>query len=87
MKLVATDTKVTIKWFVYAGEEKMRYTSTMRGTWGYDAECSCGWATKTGGAIRSCVLLEVQKHKRFEHNYAYDFDIDYSKIIIREVGN
>jgi hypothetical protein len=73
MKLVATDTKVTIKWFVYAGEEKIRYTSTMRGTWGYDAECSCGWATKTGGAIKRSVLADVQMHKRLEHNYTTNY--------------
>ena len=73
MKLVATDTKVTIKWFVYAGEEKIRYTSTMRGTWGYDAECSCGWKTTTGGAIKRCVLEEVAMHKRLEHNYITNY--------------
>jgi hypothetical protein len=73
MKLIATDTKVTIKWFVYAGEEKMRYTSTMRGTWGYDAECSCGWATKTGGAIKRSVLQDVAMHKIMEHNYSRKF--------------
>jgi hypothetical protein len=71
MKLVATDQKVQIKWFVYAGEEMISYNSTMRGTWGWDATCSCGWATKTGGAIRSSVLAEVQNHKRFDHNYSY----------------
>lgn len=69
MKLVATDTKVTIKWFVYAGEEKIRYNSTMRGTWGYDAECSCGWKTTTGGAIKRSVVEDVELHKIMEHHY------------------
>jgi hypothetical protein len=73
MKLVATDTKVTIKWFVYAGTEKIRYNATMRGTWGYDAECSCGWTTKTGGAIKRCVLEEVYYHKIMDHNYTRTF--------------
>ncbi len=73
MKLVATDTKVTIKWFVYAGEEKMRYTSSMRGTWGYDAECSCGWQTRTGGAVKRSVLEDVKWHKIMEHNYTRTF--------------
>jgi len=68
-KLVPTDTKVTIKWFVYSGNEKIRYESTMRGTWGYDAECSCGWKTVTGGASRSFVEYEVEFHKRYDHNY------------------
>lgn len=71
MKLVATDTKVTIKWFVYAGSEKIRYTSSMCGTWGYDAECSCGWQSRTGGATKRCVLEEVQSHKTTEHGYKW----------------
>ena len=71
MKMYATDTKVTIKWFVYAGEEKIAHNATMRGTWGYDAECSCGWKTTTGGAIKSSVIEEVQSHKFSEHNYTY----------------
>ena len=72
IKLVPTDTKVTIKWFVWAGNEKIRYNSTMRGTWGYDAECSCGWETKTGGATKSSVEADVQLHKTFDHNYVYN---------------
>lgn len=79
MKLVATDTKVTVKWFVYAGEEKIRYTSTMRGAWGYDAVCSCGYETKTGGGVRRYVLELMEDHKRFEHNYAYIFNSEYTK--------
>jgi hypothetical protein len=71
MKLYATDTKVRIKWFVYSGDEKIPYESSMRGTWGFDAECSCGWKTKTGGAIRSSVISEVQLHKTMEHGYSY----------------
>jgi hypothetical protein len=69
MKLVATDTKVTIKWFVYAGAEKIRYNASMRGTWGFDAECSCGWQSRTGGAIKASVLEEVKWHKIMDHNY------------------
>ena len=72
MKLYATDTKVTIKWFVYAGEEKIRYNASMRGTWGFDAECSCGWKTTTGGAVKSSVISEVELHKTMEHNYTYN---------------
>jgi hypothetical protein len=71
MKLVPTDEKVQIKWFAVFADG-----STMRNVQGFshdawDVTCSCGWATKTGGAIRSSVLLEVQKHKRFDHNYSY----------------
>lgn len=71
MKLVATDTKVTIKWFVYAGEEKIARTSSMRGRWGYDAECSCGYETKTGGGVRTWVESMIEDHKRLEHNYTW----------------
>lgn len=53
-----------IKWWVYAGGERIRHTSTMRGTWGYDATCSCGWDTRTGGAVRRYVQDEVDTHKR-----------------------
>lgn len=52
-----------IKWFVYAGTEKIRHTSTMRGLWGYDVECSCGWVTKTGGATKSYIKDQVWFHK------------------------
>lgn len=71
MKIYSTDQKVTIKWFVWAGDQKMRHESSMRGTWGWDAECSCGWQTRTGGAIRSSVESDVQLHKTMEHNYSY----------------
>ena len=71
MKLQATAEKVTISWFVYAGSEKIPHTRSMAGTWGYDATCSCGWETRTGGATRSCVEEEVQFHKSSEHGYAW----------------
>ena len=72
MKLVATDQKVTIKWFVYSMGEKLPRTAAMRGAWdGYDFECSCGYQSKTGGAIKACVTEMMEKHKMFEHNYTY----------------
>jgi hypothetical protein len=73
MKLVATDTKIQIKWFVYAGEEKIAYQSSLRGTYGYDATCSCGWESKTGGGVRTWVKDLVETHKRLEHNYSWVF--------------
>lgn len=72
MKLVAKDTKVTIKWFVWSGDVKMPYESSMRGTWGFDAKCSCGWETRTGGAVRSSVQSDVNTHKFSEHGYRYE---------------
>jgi hypothetical protein len=57
-----------ISWFVWSGGEKLRRTATMRGWWpGYDAECSCGWATNTGGAIRAYIQREVWFHKHIDH--------------------
>lgn len=52
-----------ITWYVYAGAEKIRRTGTMRGSWGYDVDCSCGWSTKTGGALRRYVEDLVWEHK------------------------
>ena len=78
MKLVATDTKVTIKWFVYDGNDKIRHNSTMRGNWGWDAECSCGWMTRTGGASKPFVQFEVDYHKRFDHNYKMQSSYNYN---------
>jgi len=71
MKLVPSTTKASIKWFVYAGEEKIRYNKTMRGAWGYDVTCSCGWETKTGGGVRSWIEEEIYAHKRFDHGYQW----------------
>ena len=73
MKLVPTAEKVTIKWFVWSCDQKMPRESSMRGTWGYDAECSCGWRTNTGGATRSCIQNEIENHKRFDHDYQMVF--------------
>lgn len=53
----------SIRWYVYAGSERIPYTSTMRGTWGYDAVCSCGWDSKTGGGVRRWVQEKVADHK------------------------
>ena len=74
MKLVSTTEKVTIKWFVYSMGHKLPRTASMRGSWdGYDVACSCGWESKTGGAIKSCVTDLMEKHKRIEHDYEWDF--------------
>ena len=51
----------------------------MRGAWGYDAECSCGYTTKTGGGVRRYVLELMEDHKRFEHNYTWSFASDRAK--------
>lgn len=53
-----------MRWFVYAGGERIPRTSTMRGAWGHDVVCSCGWETKTGGATKSYIDGEIWHHKR-----------------------
>ena len=52
-----------ITWWVYAGAERIRRTARMRGTWGYDATCSCGWDSRTGGAVKRYVADKVEDHK------------------------
>lgn len=39
-----------------------RRTAYMRG-FGFDVRCSCGWDSKTGGAVKSYVEEEVRKHR------------------------
>jgi hypothetical protein len=35
----------------------------MRGLWGYDVDCSCGWRTRTGGGTRRAVADELWFHR------------------------
>ena len=69
MKIYPTAEKVIIKWFAVSMGERIPATKSMRGTWGWDATCSCGWDSKTGGAIRSSVEQDVRLHKIMEHDY------------------
>lgn len=58
-----------IRWFVYAGGygqplTKIPHTASMRGHWpGWDAECECGWESRTGGATKASVQRDVRAHK------------------------
>lgn len=56
-----------IRWYVWVGEGEGRHMipreSTMRGLWGYDVKCSCGWWTGTGGAVERYIRDEVWFHK------------------------
>lgn len=71
MKLVPTKEKVQIKWFVWAGGEMFPKESSMISYVGYDFECSCGYKSHTGGAIKSYIKGEIDAHKRFEHDYEW----------------
>jgi hypothetical protein len=67
-----TDVVHRIRWYVWAwnadgSHERFRHAATMRGTWGWDVECSCGWETRTGGATKGYIRNQVWNHK-FEHN-------------------
>jgi hypothetical protein len=52
-----------IRWWVVIEGERIPRTAAMRGSWGYDATCSCGWQTRTGGAVRSYIAAEVATHR------------------------
>jgi hypothetical protein len=65
MNLISPDTMRAHRatWWVYAGREKIRYQKSMRGTWGYDVTCTCGWSSHTGGATRGSVQRELDDHR------------------------
>jgi hypothetical protein len=55
-------------WYVYAWNgqgqyERLRHAAVMRGGWGWDVECSCGWQTRTGGATRRSVEQDLWFHR------------------------
>jgi hypothetical protein len=67
-------TQHRIRHYVYgiAGDRStlMPRESQMRGAWPCEAKCSCGWETRTGGAIRSAIEREVWDHKwDVEHGF------------------
>ena len=68
--MTQTATAPRIRWFVYAGigydRERIRHTATMRGQWDYDATCTCGWDSKTGGCVRGHIKDLVWMHKTFD---------------------
>ena len=69
MKLVPTNDKAQIKWFaIFADGSKMRNNQGfVHNAW--DVECSCGWRTLTGGAVKSWILYRVYLHKIQDHGY------------------
>lgn len=52
-----------IRHFVVVDGELFPRESTMRGSWGCEAKCSCGWWTRTGGAVLSFIRAAVKSHK------------------------
>lgn len=56
-------TEHRIRHYVHSGDTIVPRESTMRGEWPCEAKCSCGWETRTGGAVRSCIDRMVADHK------------------------
>lgn len=60
-----------ISWWAYAWNYEGRteklpakpYMLAREGWRAWDASCSCGWESRTGGAIRASVARDVRKHK------------------------
>jgi hypothetical protein len=71
MKIYPTTEKVNIQWLVWSGMEKIPFETSMRGAWGWDVKCSCGWESRTGGGVRSWLKEMVRNHKLENHNYSY----------------
>lgn len=71
MKLISTGNKANIKWFVvFSDGSKMRRSNGFIGN-AFDAECSCGWATHSGGAIKARIEEEIWEHKYLDHDYKW----------------
>lgn len=71
MKLVATEEKITIKWFWVTtdGKKYRNNRGFVHNAW--DVTCSCGWESRSGGAIKASMIREVEAHKLFVHNYTW----------------
>jgi hypothetical protein len=60
--------KHQIRWFARvtpceeAPDGWLPRTAQMRGAWGWDVRCSCGWATNTGGAVVRYIREQVWLH-------------------------
>ena len=60
-----------ISWWAYAWTyegctERLpakSYLLAREGWRAWDASCSCGWESRSGGAIRASVARDVRKHK------------------------
>ena len=74
MKLVPSNDKVIIKWFavLHDGSKMRNNKGFIHNAW--DVTCSCGWESKTGGAIKACVERIVEQHKIFEHDYERQYN-------------
>ena len=76
MKLVPTNEKVQIQWFVVVDGQKYPKKTGMVGYKAFEVKCSCGWESNTGGGVFSWVKSEADDHKLIDHNYEWDFSFD-----------
>ncbi len=52
------------RWFARLEGEWIPRNSIMPGSaWGWDVRCSCGWETRTGGAIEAFIRSELFWHR------------------------
>lgn len=42
---------------------RIRHSAQMRGTWGYDVTCSCGWDSRIGGGLRRAAAEALEDHR------------------------
>ena len=65
-----TTTKPRVRWFVRpdGSDEWLPRQASMRGAWGNDAKCSCGWESRTGGATLTAVRRMVSDHFAIAHD-------------------
>jgi len=63
----ATIAEHTVRWVaVYPdGSTTPRQSWMQDSAFGWDAICSCGWKSRTGGAIASCVRRSIADHKDY----------------------
>lgn len=55
------------RWYgvVPGSGERIPRTRFMNGAdWGWDAVCSCGWESRTGGAIQERIRDAIAEHRR-----------------------
>jgi hypothetical protein len=53
-----------VRWFARTATARIPRTSQMRGgDWGWDATCSCGWETGTGGGVETYVAQKIAQHR------------------------
>lgn len=72
-----------IRWFarIPVGSEEapdgwLPRTKAMRGQWGWDVRCSCGWESRTGGAVERWVRELVEFHK---WDAEHDWDAEHAR--------